>query len=67
MFAAPVINDFHGQVTTSIVVAHERPARGAFICTGFVTAVVAGQVITVPRRSVLVGSNGELTLPVQDE
>lgn len=66
MFGAINVSDLPRQ-TPAIVVAAERPSRGAFICTDYVTAVVAGQVVTVPRRSVQVGRNGELTLPVQDE
>ena len=45
----------------------DRPMTRALVGSQYVTAVVAGQVVAVPRHSVLVGANGELTLPVQDE
>lgn len=32
----------------------------------YVVAVINGEVVTTPSRAVVVGSNGELTLPVMD-
>lgn len=66
MFPAPFVSDLPRQAPMHMVAA-ERPQTRAFVGTQYVTAVVAGQVVAVPRQSVLVGPNGELTLPVQDE
>lgn len=67
MFPA-YVSDVPQRASSVLVAPRESgPNRpGAFVCSDFVTAVVAGQVITVPRNSVLVGSDGALTLPVQD-
>lgn len=67
MFPAPFVSDVPRQAPVATVVSQERPASRAFVGSQYVTAVVAGQVVAVPRHSVLVGANGELTLPVQDE
>lgn len=67
MFPALLVSDVSSQAPVAAVVSHERPAHRAFVGVQYVTAVVAGQVVAVPRHSVIVGANGELTLPVQDE
>ena len=44
----------------------ERQRPTAIFGTTYVTAVIGGQVIAVPRASLIVGADGSLTLPVQE-
>ncbi len=56
--------------TTAIVqkVSEEaRTGRRAIVVSDFIVTVVAGQVVTVPRRSAVLHANGSITLPLYDE
>lgn len=44
-----------------------KPTQKTVETTHYVVAVIAGQVVQVPKSSVIVSANGALTIPVEED